>query len=289
MRERLHAMKVVARTQLTESLLSPGVYIALALGMGIGWLLCSGFVRSIDSSGFDPRLNGFWDFATRALSGAFGPVFVERLFSEGPFLAILIVSVAPILLFLAIGSVFRFGMEKATGAVELIAYGPADGTAYFLGSFIKDAVLCLGALTILTLYFLLLAAVQNLVIGPFFFAFLPVIFLLSLSLSAFGILCSTLVSHAAAALALFIALGLLFCAVMAGSLGSSVSAVRQAAQVASAAIQWISPLYYAAMCARGFGGGSGGGYAAGLALLALLCAVVLLASHFLIRRRGVRA
>jgi ABC-type transport system involved in multi-copper enzyme maturation permease subunit len=289
MRERLHAMKVVARTQLTESLLSPGVYVALAIGMGIGWLLCAGFVRSVDSSGFDPRLNGFWDFATRAISGAFGPVFVERMFSDGPFLAILIISVAPVVLFLAIGSVFRFGMEKATGAVELIVYGPADGTAYFLGSVIKDAALSLGALAVLTLYFLLLAWVQNLVIGPFFFAFLPVIFLLSLSLSAFGILCSTIVSHAAAALALFIALGLLFCAVMAGSLGSSVSAVRQAAQVASAVIQWVSPLYYAAMSARGFGGGSALGYSSGLLLMLILSAVVLLASHFIIRRRGVRA
>jgi ABC-type transport system involved in multi-copper enzyme maturation permease subunit len=289
MRERLHAMRVVARTQLKESLLSPGLYVALSLGLGIGWVLCSGFVRSIDSSGFDPRLNGFWDFVTRALSGAFGPVFVERLLTEGPFLSILVASVAPILLFLAIGSVFRFGMEKATGAVELFAYGPADGTSYFLGSFIKDALLSAGALVVLTLYFLLLAAVQNLVIGPLFYAALPVVYLLSLSLSAFGILCSTIVSHAAAALALFLGIVVVFCGVMVGSLSASGSTVRAAAEIASMVIQWFSPLYYAALCARGYSGGSGLGYAGGLALLGALSAAVLAGSHFLIRRRGVRA
>jgi ABC-type transport system involved in multi-copper enzyme maturation permease subunit len=289
MHERVHAMRVVARTQLKESLLSPGLYVALSLGLVIGWLLCSGFVQSIDSSGFDPRLNGFWDFATRALSGAFGPVFVERLLAEGPFLAILVASVSPILLFLAIGSVFRFGMEKATGAVELFAYGPADGTAYFLGSFIKDAILTAGAIVVLTPYFILLAAVQNLVIGPQFYAALPVVFLLSLSLSAFGILCSTIVSHAAAALALFLAIGVVFCGSMAGSLSASGSSVGAAAEVASTVLQWFSPLHYAAMCARGYGGGSVLGYAGGLVLLAALSAAVLVGSHLLIRRRGVRA
>ena len=79
MRERLHATAVIARTQVTELLLSPGPYAALAAGMAIGWVLCSGFARAIDSSGFDPRLDAVWDFVTRAFSGAFGPVFVERL------------------------------------------------------------------------------------------------------------------------------------------------------------------------------------------------------------------
>jgi hypothetical protein len=289
MHERVHAMRVVARTQLKESLLSPGLYIALSLGLLIGWLLCSGFVRSIDSSGFDPRLNGFWDSATRALSGAFGPVFVEKLLAEGPFLAILAASVTPLLLFLAIGSVFRFGMEKAAGAVELFAYGPADGTAYFLGSFIKDAILSAGALVVLTAYFILLAAAQNLVVGPLFFAALPVVLLLSLSLSAFGILCSTVVSHAAAALALFLAVGVVFCGAMAGSMSASGSSLRAAGTAASTVIQWFSPLHYAAISARGYGGGSLLGYAGGLVLLAALSVAVLVGSHLLVRWRGVRA
>src|SRR5208337_3175910 len=158
-------------------------------GLAIGWLLCAGFARAVDSSGFDPRLSAFWSFATRALSGGFGPVFVERLLSEGPFLAILAATFAPVFLVLAASSVFRFGLEKNAGAIELIVYGPADGTAYFIGTLIKDAALSAGALGLLTLYFLVIAAAQNLVVGPMFFAALPVVFLLALAIFAFGILC----------------------------------------------------------------------------------------------------
>jgi hypothetical protein len=289
MRERLHATAVVARTQLQESLLSSGPYVAIAAGLAVGFRLCEGFVRAVDSSGFDSRLDSVWDFLTRALSGAFGAVFVEKLFTEGPFLAILVGSFLPILLYLAIASVFRFGMEKATGAVELFAYGPADGTSYFLGSFLKDAVLWAGSLALLTAYCAILAAAQNLVIGLQFFAALPVVFLLALSLSALGILCSSLASHPAAALALFCAVVLVFVGAMAGSLGTAISAARAAAGVASLVIQWVSPLFYAALAARCYGAGNVAAYLGALTLLAALSAAILALSHLVIRRKGVRA
>jgi len=289
MRDRMHAARVIARTQLVESLLSPGLYVSLTAGLVIGWLLCAGFARAVDSSGFDPRLSGFWSFATRALSGGFGPVFVERLLSEGPFLAVLAASFAPVFLVLATGSVFRFGLEKNAGAIELIVYGPADGTAFFIGSFVKDAVLCAGALGLLTLYFLVIAAAQNLVVGPMFFAALPVVFLLALAIFAFGILCSVGAGHAAAALAVFLGIGALFTAMLAGSLSAAGSSARAAAETVSAVLQWISPLFYASLCARAYGGGSATEYAAGLALLCALTGAVLAGCHLLIRRTGVRA
>jgi ABC-type multidrug transport system permease subunit len=289
MRDRMHAARVVARTQLLESLLSPGLYVSLSAGLIIGWLLCADFARAVDSSGFDPRLSGFWALATRALSGAFGPVFVERLLAEGPFLAILAVSFAPVFLVLSIGSVFRFGLEKNAGAIELIVYGPADGAAYFLGSFIKDAVLLACALGLLTLYFLVLAGAQNLVVGPMFLAAVPVVFFLALAISAFGILCSVAAGHAAAALMLFLGTGTFFTAMAAGSLSAAGSSLRAAAETTSAVLQWFSPLYYASRCARAYGGGNAAEYAAGLALLVVLTGAVLAGSHFLIGRKGVRA
>ncbi|MGA2977779.1 MAG: hypothetical protein ABSF77_20960 [Spirochaetia bacterium] len=289
MRDRMHAAGVVARTQLKESLLSPGLYVSLSAGLFIGWLLCADFARAVDSSGFDPRLSGFWSFATRALSGAFGPVFVEKLLTEGPFLAVLAASFAPFFFVLAIGSVFRFGLEKNAGAIELIVYGPADGTSYFIGSFLKDAALSAFALALLTLYFLVLAAVQNLAVGPMFLAALPVLFILALAIFSFGILCSVAAGNAAAALALFLGIGTLFTAMTVGSLSSAGSSVRAAAVTVSAGLQWFSPLYYASLCARAYGGGSAPAYAAGLALLAALTAAVLLGCHLLIRKKGVRA
>jgi len=289
MGDRAHAARVVARTQLVESLLSPGVYVSLSAGLVVGWLLCAGFARAVDSSGFDPRLSGFWSFATRALSGGFGPVFVERLVSEGPFLAILVASFAPVLFVLAAGSVFRFGLEKNAGAIEMIVYGPADGTAYLIGSFVKDAVLSAGALGLLTLYFLVIAASQNLVVGPMYLAALPVVFLLALAFFAFGILCSVAAGHASAALALFLGIGAIFSTMLAGSLGAAGSSAWAAAEAVLAVIQWISPLFYASLCARAWGGGNVSQYTAGLALLAALTAAVLVGCHLLIRHKGVRS
>jgi hypothetical protein len=289
MSDRAHAARVVARTQLVESLLSPGLYVSLSAGLVVGWLLCAGFARAVDSSGFDPRLSGFWSFATRALSGGFGPVFVERLVSEGPFLAILAASFAPVLFVLAAGSVFRFGLEKNAGAIEMIVYGPADGTAYFIGSFVKDAVLSAGALGLFTLYFLVIAASQNLVVGPMYLAALPVVFLLALAFFAFGILCSVAAGNASAALALFLGIGAIFSTMLAGSLGAAGSSAWAAAETVLAVIQWISPLFYASLCAHAWGGGNVPQYAAGLALLAVLTTAVLVGCHFLIRHKGVRS
>lgn len=288
MRERLHATTVIARTQVTESLLSPGPYAALAAGLAIGWLLCSGFARAIDSSGFDPRLDAVWDVGTRALSGAFGPVFVERLLAEGPFLVILVASAAPLLLLLVIGTVVRIGMDKASGALELIACGPADGTACFLGSFLKDALLAAAGLAVVVLSCVVLASARNLAVGPMAVAAVPVLFLVALSMSAFGILCSVLLANAAAALALFAAVGAVFLVTLAGSLGVTISSFRAGAEIASTVIQWFSPFYYARLCAQGYGGGNPLEYGGGLALLAVLTAVVLAAGHLVIRRRGVR-
>jgi hypothetical protein len=288
MRDRLHAAAVVARTQVTEILLTPGPYAALAAGMGIGWVLCSGFARAIDSSGFDPRLDPVWNLLTRAFSGAFGPVFVERMLAEGPFTLILAVSAVPLILLLVIGTVVRLGMDRASGAMELIAFGPADGTSCFLGAFVKDALVSAAGLAVIALYCGVLASARNLEVGPMAAAAIPVLFLAAVSFSALGILCSVLLGNAGAALALFSAVCLLFLGTLAGSLGAAVSSFRAGAQVASAAIQWLSPLYYARLCAEGYGGGSALVYGGGLVLLAVLAAAFLAVGHLVLRRRGVR-
>lgn len=288
MRDRLHAAAVIARTQLKELLLSPGPYVALAVGLALGWALCSGFARAIDSSGFDPRLNPAWDFLTRAFSGAFGPVFVERMLAEGPFLVALVVTSAPLALLLVIGTVVRLGMDRSSGALELVVFGPADGTSYFLGSFARDAVASAAGLVLIVLYFLLLAAARNLAVGPMAMAAVPVLFLLCLALSAVGILCSILLGNAAGALAVFAAVCAILLGALAGSLGTAVTTFRAGAQAASTILQWVSPFYYAQLCAQGYGAGSGLVYGSGLVLLAALTAAVLAASHAVMRHRGVR-
>lgn len=286
---RMHAAVVIARRQVTETLLSPGPYVALAAGMLIAFFLSTGFVNAIDSSGFDPRLSPVWSFAVRALAGGFGPTFLERLLSEGPFLAALVISCAPVLLYLCVASVFRFGQEKSAGAVELLVYGPADGTSYLLATFFKDAALSACTVVFLALYFLALSMLENLALGPMFYTALPVVCLLSVALCAYGVLCSVAAENGASAFALFTGIVAVFTVLQIGSSIVEGPGVRAAAETVSAVIQWFSPLYYASLCARSFDGGNILEFLAGLALLPVLACAALAAAHLLIRRKGVRS
>ena len=152
MKRRLRAALVIARRQAFETLLSPGLYVTLALGLLLGFFLVSGFAASIDSAGFNPTLNPVYDMLGRSLAGAFGSAFVEKLFAEGPFLFALLVSFFPVFLFLSISSVFRFGQEKNAGALELLAYGPADGTSYIVASFLKDIAFTAASLALIVAF-----------------------------------------------------------------------------------------------------------------------------------------
>jgi hypothetical protein len=289
MRERLHAALVIARRQAFETLLSPGLYVTLALGLLLGFFLVSGFTSSVDTAGFNPLRNPLYEALTRSLSGIFGATFTAKLFAEGPFTLALLASFLPVFLFLAIGSVFRFGQEKSAGAVELLAYGPADGTSYFIASFFKDAALTAGALLLIAGFLAICAGTGNLALGPLFVVSLPMLFLLSLATFAYGILCSILSGNASAALAAFLGILVLFLLVLGGTLAIASDSVRTAASAATAVVQWFSPFFYASLCVRALQAGSAAGVLGSLGLLVLLAAALLAVSHFAIRRRGVRA
>jgi hypothetical protein len=278
----MHAAAVIARRQAQETLLSPGLYITLALGLLLGWFLVNGFASSIDSSGFNPGMSPLYDIVGRSFGGVFGASFVDKLFAEGPFALALFVSFLPVFLFLSISSVFRFGQEKTAGAVELLAYGPADGTAYFAASFLKDALFSLLALAIIAVFLAVLAAADNLALGPLYLTALPVLFFLTLPMFAYGVLCSIISANAASALATFLGILVVFLALLIGALsvaGNSVPAI----------VQWISPFFYASLSIRAAQGGSAGAVLGGMALTLVLSAVLLGVSHLAIRRRGVRA
>jgi hypothetical protein len=288
-RERLHAALVIARRQVWETLLSPGLYITLALGLLLGWFLVNGFAASVDSSGFNPSLNPLYDLINRFISAIFGAAFMEQLFSEGPFAFALMVSFLPAFLFLAIGSVFRFGQEKSAGVVELLAYGPADGTSYVAASFLKDACFSAAALLLIVLMSGVTAALGNLALGPLFFAAAAALFSITLAVFAYGALCSILSANASSALAAFLGIILAFGLVLAGTLSIASGSVRTAASVIALIVQWFSPFYYASLCLRAAQGGSALGFIGGIGLQLALAAALLAAGHFAIRSRGVRA
>jgi hypothetical protein len=287
MRERLRASFVIAKRQVQEGLLSPGLYVTLALGLVLGWFLVRSFASSIDSSGFNPTLNPVSDVCARLFAGAFGVAFVGKLFAEGPFLLALVVSFLPVFLYLCISLVFRFGQERSAGAVELLSYGPADGTSYLAAAFITNAAFAALALVVVTGFLALTAALGGMATGRMFLLSAPLLFFLCLSVFSFGILCSVLGMHPSSALAFFLGIMVTFFLVLAGAY--STTDVRTVSSVAAAVLQWFSPLYYLSLSLQAAQGGHAAGFLAGAALLVVLAAVLLVLSHFAMRRRGVRA
>jgi len=284
----LRAARVIARRQAFETLLSPGLYVTLAAGLLLGFFLVAGFTRSVDSSGFNPRLSPIYDFIDKALAGTFGGAFVAKLFDEGPLALALIVSFLPVFLFLSISSVFRFGMEKNAGAVELLTYGPADGTACFLASFLRDAAFAAAALILIGLFLAAAAAAANLSVGALFLRSLPIAFLLSAAVFGYGIFFSIVSSNAASALSLFLAAFIVFVLLLAGSL-SLASASARVISPAALVLQWLSPFFYGSLCYRAAEQGNVAAALGGVGLLIVLAAATLAASHAVVRRRGVRA
>ena len=288
MSPRLRATAVIARRRILETVISPGWYVAQTIGLLLAYLLVAGFVRAIDSSGFDFALDPAHDLIGRSLAGAFGSTFVSKLFAEGPFLFTLYVGFLPVLLYLAVSSVFRFGLEKKVGALELLTYGPADATAYFLAALVKDLLLTLVSLVVLLLFLLVAAGLNNLVRGPAFFSSLVILFFLCIAIYGYGILAASLTDNSASAIALFLGVVLVFSIVMIGSFTVVSGYVRNLASVFAWVIRWISPLFYWNLALRFAEVGNWGLYALGALLLLVLAAAVLALSHLTMKVRGVR-
>ena len=192
-------------------------------------------------------------------------------------------------LFLAISSVFRFGQEKGAGAVELLTYGPADGTSYFIAFFLTQSLFTAGALAAIAAFLGVAAALGNLVLGPLFLLFLPLLLFLSLPIMAYGILCSVLSTNASAALAAF--LGILVFFVLAvrriPQHFPRIGANRRLRRGRDRAVG-LPAVLRVAVRPRGPGGQRRRGRGRG-GLLLVLTGILLAASHVAISRRGVRA
>ena len=85
MNYRLHATATFSRRRIYETFISPSFYVAMSVGLLLGYFLVSGFVGAVDSSGLNFALNPVYELLTMALSGAFGDTFILQLFVEGPF------------------------------------------------------------------------------------------------------------------------------------------------------------------------------------------------------------
>ena len=274
---------VIARRQVFESLVSPGFYVMLTVSLAVGAALAAGFAASVDTSGFDPTLSPLYGFLSRVIDGTFGTSFSQKLFAEGPLAFSLVASYLPVLVYLAFSSVFRFGHEKNAGAVELIVYGPANGTTYLIAAFLKDVALCFLSLAPLAAAMIVAGLLVHVLPGRLFATVVTVLPLACLPVFAYGALCSTVTSNATSALALFIGIQLLFVLLLVGSFAIVSEQVRSASSIAAALLQWVSPLYYSSVCFRAAEAAQAAGFAAGCALLLGLSGVLLAVGHVVIR------
>ena len=178
---RPNATLVLAKRRILENFINPGFYIAQSIGLLSAYLLVAGFVRAIGSSGFDYELHPAYELIGRSLAGAFGDFFVAKLFSEGPFLLTLYVAFFPVVFYLAVRSVSRFCLERNAGAIELVTFGPADGTSYSLSFFFADLFMTIVYLAVLVSFMFVSARVSNLILGPPLFRSVIVVFFMSLT------------------------------------------------------------------------------------------------------------
>lgn len=241
---RVHSPIVIARRKISETWYSPGIYISLTAGLVIAFLIVTSYTKSIGSGGFDSTLNPFFNFLSGLLVGAFGEAFFTKVFSEGPFYCALILSFVPILVFITINSVFRFGFEKNVGALRLISFGPADGTSFIIGTLIKDIFFYVIALAVLICFFVLCAIINNLLLGPKFFFGILTIFAFALCVSAYGVFSSSVTGNSGAAVALFSAIMMASVAIHIGSFMKLEDQTDVLSSILLKIARWASPIFY---------------------------------------------
>lgn len=289
MSTRLHAASVLARRKLFETFIQPGYYIVLSIGLVACYFFIDTFVQAVDSSGFSAQLHPLYAAVGKSIGGAFGDTMLEKLFLEGPFLMVLFVFLTPVLIYLSFNSVFRLGLDKKVGAVELISYGPADGTSYFLAVFIKDTVLALLSIGVIGIFAVIGALNNNLVLGQQFVFSLITAFFVAAAVFGFGILSSVSTENGGSAVILFFAIMIFFLVLTLGSVSIAAGYVRNLLQTLSLIIQWISPFYYWGIGLRAVETGNIGLFLLSLLLLAALSGLLLWISHYIVQRKGVRS
>lgn len=305
MQRRTHAVVAVVRLKLREASLNPGYYIWLAIALAVVYFLARTFVAGVDGAGFVCGGASLHAAATdawatcyersplyaivgRAITAAFGVTFADSLLAEGPFQIGLLAAFAPPCVFIALATVLGQGLEKRVGAIELVTYGPADGAAFFIGTLVRDLILVVGTLLIISLFCLAVARGFNLALGSRFLPAALAYLLVAAAFLAFGLVANALVDGPAAATALLGTVGLVSGALFVASYALVGGYVASLSTVIAAAVQWVSPLYYLGLAYVAVSSGDTLGYLLSLLGLLGLIGVCVVGGYLLARSRGVR-
>lgn len=287
-RLRMRASLVVARRQIRETMLGPGIYVVLAVALLSAHWLVTAFAASIDAGGFDPERTALYRLLYDASVAAFGQTFFDGMVAEGPFVLAFTVSMGTVVVYLAASSVSRLALERRVGAMELVSYGPADATSSLLGALTRDVALSVASALLLLGVFTILAARHNLAMGPRLAYCVLAMAGLGLALSSMGIFCAAAASRTGSAVALFVSLLLLFLALLVARYAAVGGYLRSLTATLSAALRWVSPLGYWDLAMASAGSAHPGLASIALLGLPVLSSAYLFAGHLLAGPRGSR-
>jgi hypothetical protein len=288
MNDRIHAIRVIAQRRIFEALITPGYYVLLTVGLILAYFLITLFPGVVDSSGINYALHPLYDQIARTVEGGFGEAFLGQLFAEGPFVLALYLAIVPVFLFLAAHTIFRFTLERGVGAVELVVYGPADGSSYFLAAFLKDLLLGLIAVFLALLFFLLAAKANNLFLGPMVLQSALVVIPTMTAFFAYAVLAAVLTDNAAGSIAVFVAVHAVFLLLLTASYTVVEGYARNLAAALSWILKWISPLFYWSLGVRSIGYGQVSLFLLSVLAQFALAALLLYISSAILKKRGVR-
>jgi hypothetical protein len=198
------------------------------------------------------------------------------------------VAFIPFLIYLAVSAVYRFGFEKNVGAMELVMYGPADGTSCFLAFILRNLLFTVLYGAVLLLFFWITALASNLVLGPQFFYALAMMFFLALVVYAYGALTSVVSANSSVGTALFAGILIFLILIQMGSFTIVSGYVKSLSSLVASIVKWVSPLFYWNTGLSSMDFGFVGGFLLNMLYLVVLTAALLVLSHFIVKTKGVR-
>ena len=285
---RFHAVCVLTRRRLIEQFMTPATWLFSAFGLVLVFFLLKGFVKSVDSSGFDFSLHPLYQIIYGVIGSAFGVTYVRQLFGDGPFAFSLSVGFAPIILYLSLTSIQRFGYERRSGMMDLVAAGPSDESAYLFSFGAADVIVATAHLVLMGLYLALCAVVWNMAIGLPVLMYLLELLLFSISLLGLALLLGALLPQPVSGLALFLLVTATLAFADIASFATVGGGLRSVANAVSWVLRWLSPFYYLDMGQMALRSGGAWQFLAALCGQALLCVVLAVGGHMAARSRGSR-
>jgi hypothetical protein len=182
----------------------------------------------------------------------FGEIFVQHLFSEGPFLFALYCSFIPIILYVLISSIITYHQHKDQGVLELFRFGSFKTSSYIISLFIKDVISVSIFFIYLFSFFFAVSRFNNLLLGPLFIQSMISLLFVTLLLCAYGKLAMVATSSPVESLFLLIATLTLFLLIQLGTYSIVSENLRTISSILSSVVQWFSPFYYVTLMQTGF-------------------------------------